>query len=228
MKSSVVFQDKSRQVGQDSDSYEDQVVTIPKKEFQSRLKRAYEKGEKEASINQKNTTSDKNNIKEKEQEGIDEAIKENAKERAENRQRFKIITERQDIELFRADSVFPFTLFTDTIIIDTTKISISKKQMFATEYISTIPLKDLSDINVQTFLFLGTVYIKYMPQSESPGMNEPVTIHIQNIRRGAAIKVKNILKGVLVAKAEEIDISTLSPDEIKEVLHKFGETEGVI
>ena len=128
----------------------------------------------------------------------------------------------------RAQSVFPFTLFPDTIIIDTTKISISKKQLFATEFISTIPLKDLGDVTVQTVLFLGTISIKYMPQSSSPGMNEPIDVKIANLKRADAIKVKNILKGALVAKAEEIDIARLSPEEVEEVLHKFGESDGVI
>jgi len=228
MKKSVIFEDKSVKEDQNSNTYEEQIVAMPKEEFQKRLKRAYEKGEKEASHMKRNNPSVQDDVNEFEQEGIDEAIKENAKKREENRQRFKIIADRQDIELFRAESVFPFTVFTDKIIIDTTKISISKRQMFATEYITTIPLKDLGDVNVQTFLFLGTVFIKYMPQAESPGMNDPVTVRIPNLRREAAIRAKNILKGILVAKAEEIDIATLSPDEIKEALHKFGETEGVI
>ena len=173
--------------------------------------------------------SDENNGKENiEKKGIQEAIQEHAKEKETNRQRFKTITERHDIELLRAESVFPFTIFTDTIIIDTTKISIAKRQLFSTEYIITIPLKDLGDVNVQTVLFLGSLFIKYMPQSTSPGMLEPVNVRIPNLRREDAIKAKNILKGVLVAKAEEIDIAKLSPQEIEEVLHKFGESVGVI
>jgi hypothetical protein len=67
-----------------------------------------------------------------------------------------------------------------------------------------------------------------MPQSNSPGMNEPVTVRIPNLKRNDAIKAKNILKGALVAKAEEIDIATLPPEEVAEVLHKFGESEGVV
>ena len=128
----------------------------------------------------------------------------------------------------RAKSVFPFTLFPDTLIIDTTKVTISKKQLFATEFITTIPLKDLADVTVQTVLFLGSIFLKYMPQSSSPGMNEAVEVRIPNLKRGDAIKIKNILKGALVAKAEEIDIARLSPEEVEEVLHKFGESDGVI
>jgi hypothetical protein len=160
-------------------------------------------------------------------EGKEEAIKIHARDEQENRQRFKSITARQDIELLRAKTVFPFTFFTSTIVIDTTKVTLATKQMFATEHVTTIPLKDLSDATIQTVAFLGTLMIRYMPQSNTPGMNEPINVEIPNLKREDAILAKNILKGALVAKAEEIDIAKLSPKEIAEVLHKFGQSEGV-
>ncbi len=161
-------------------------------------------------------------------EGKEDAMRLHAKEEQENLQRFKTITERHEIEIMRAKSVWPFSLFTDTLVIDTTKVTIAHKQMFATEYVATIPLKDLADVNIQTVLFLGTVLIKYMPQSESPGMTKPVEVRIPNLTRENAVKAKNILKGALVAKAEEIDIAKLPPDEVVKVLEKFGGNEGVV
>ena len=173
-----------------------------------------------------------NTVPEKEKEAVElegkeEAIRQHAQDEEENKRRFRSITARQDIELLRAQTVFPFTFFTSTLVIDTTKVTLATKQMLATEYVTTIPLKDLSDVTVQTVAFLGTVMIRYMPQSNTPGMNEPVNVCIPNLRREAAILAKNILKGALVAKAEEIDIAKLSPKEIAEVLYKFGQSEGV-
>lgn len=225
MKSIVIFQDRPQKRRIIDNRPNENLMTLSRDEYREHLHTAYQEGKRDACQEEKKKASKNNKIK---QEGKEEAIKKHAKEREENRQRFKTISERQDIELMRTESVFPFTLFTDTLIIDTTKISISKKQLFATEYITTIPLKDLSDVNVQTVLFLGTLYIKYMPQATSPGMNNPVEVRIPNLKREDAIRAKNILKGALVAKAEEIDIATFSPDEIEQVLHKFGETEGVI
>src|ERR1700722_3691411 len=174
-KSAVVFQDKPKRKRNVNTEPQEDNITLSIDKYRERLHEAYLDGKKEAEV-EKQDSSSQNSHNNALEEGKEEAIKEHAKEREENKQRFKTISERQNIELLRVESVFPFTLFPDTLIIDTTKISISKKQLFATEYITTIPLKDLGDVNVQTVLFLGTLYIKYMPQANSPGMNEAVTI----------------------------------------------------
>lgn len=228
IKSAVIFQEKSKKRRKVDKQPIKDLMTLARNEYREHLHTAYQEGKKDALKEKKKEAFERDKSDDIKQKGKEEAIKKHAQEREENRQRFKTISARHDIELLRAESVFPFTLFTDTLIIDTTKISVSKKQLFATEYITTIPLKDLSDVNVQTVLFLGSIIIKYMPQAASPGMNNPVIVRIPNLKREAAIKAKNILKGALVAKAEEIDIATLSPDEIEQVLHKFGETEGII
>ena len=221
VKNTVIFSDTDRSEKTQLHSLKHDVIEISRIEYKQIIKDAYQEGREDA-------FKEKNDFKTVEQKGKDEAIKQHAKKKEENRQRLESIVARQDIELLHAESVFPFTFFTDTLIIDTTKISIAKKQLFATEYITTIPFKDLSDVNLQTYLFLGTLTLKYMPQSTSPGMNNPVTVKIPNLTRRDAIRAKNILKGALVAKAEEIDIARLSPQEIEEVLHKFGQSEGVI
>jgi hypothetical protein len=228
-KSTTIFENKSELRQNLYTPQNEDLVTISRNDYRELLKAAYQEGLKDAGKEKrKKGTSSKNAKEEIQEEGRKDAVRTHAKEKEANRQRFETITARQDIELFHQKSVFPFSLFPDTLIIDTTKVTIAKKQLFATEYITTIPLKDLSDVNVQTALFLATITIKYMPQSASPGMNEAVEVKIPNLRREDAIKAKNILKGALVAKAEEIDIAKLSPEEIDKVLHKFGESNGVI
>jgi len=225
----TIFRDKNPKEYRSNSPSREELITLSRDDYREVLTEAYKEGLKDAlERNEKKESTKGSKEEDAKEEGKDEAIKLNEKEHEQNKQRLKVISERQDIEMLRAQSVFPFTLFPDTLIIDTTKISVSKKQLFATEYIATIPLKDLSDVNVQTVLFMGSLTLKYMPQSNSPGMNEPVEIRIPNLRRQDAIRAKNILKGTLVAKAEEIDIAKLSPEEIKDVVEKFGESEGVI
>jgi hypothetical protein len=161
------------------------------------------------------------------EEGEKEAAKAQSKEHEQSKQKLENIIDRHDIEIMRAKTVFPFDLFPGTLIIDTTKVTVIKKTMFATESIMTCALKDLSDVSVQTALFLGTIYIKYMPQSPSPGMNEPTEINISCLKRADAMRAKNILRGVLIAAAEKIDLAGLSPEEVVNVIEKFGESEGV-
>lgn len=228
MKSTVIFSDEEKPR---KPTFPKNSVAFSRQEYRQIIEEAYKEGREDALKEKKeaiNDNQEEEGLKKFEQDGKKEAIKQHAKEKEQNIQRFRTITARQDIELLRANSVFPFSLFTDTIIIDTTKVTISERELFATEYVTTIPLKDLSDINVQTYLFLGTLTIQYMPHTDSPGTTSPIKVKIANLKREEAVKAKNILKGALVAKAEEIDIAALTPKEIKEVIHQFGESGGVI
>jgi hypothetical protein len=225
-------------------------VTLSSEEYKDAIKEAYKEGAKDAlteNTPQHRTPAQKDGLskdeqkinkeqrekdltlqqKEGVQEGEKEAAKMEAQKREETKQKLQAIAERHDIELLRAKTVFPFSFFPDTIIIDTTKLTIIRKQMFATEHITTIPLKDIADAIVQTALFLGTLIVAYMPQASSPGMLKPVEDHITSLRREDAIRAKNIIKGILVANAEGIDIAKLEPDEIMNVIAKFGGSEGV-
>jgi len=225
IKNTVIYSDEDKS----EETYKtENIITLSRNEYRRHIDAAYHEGKKDALKESETKDAKKNKLNSIRQKGKEEAIKIHAKETEENRQRVQIITDRNDIEILHIQSVFPFTLFTDSIIIDTTKMSIAKKQLFATEYITTIPLKDLSDVNVQTVLFLATLTIRYMPQSASPGMNNPVVVSIPNLPRSDAIRAKNILKGVMVAKAEEIDIAKLPPEEVVDVLHKFGESSRII
>lgn len=229
---------KSQSVTLSREDYKDAVKEAYKEGVQDALKKAQDQqltpaqeaapSEHEQRIlkkhRERNLTADQ---KEGVQEGEKAAAKAEAQKREETKQKLQAISERHDIELLRAKTVFPFTFFQDTIIIDTTKVTIIRKQMFATEHITTIPLKDIADATVQTALFLGTLTVSYMPQASSPGMLSPVEDHLTSLRREDAIRAKNILKGVLVAHAEDIDIAKLEPNEILNVIEKFGTSEGV-
>lgn len=228
MKSTVIFADQNEsEKNKDLIPEEEGKISLSKDEYKNVIKEAYKEGLEEAMNKNNNAISEKPSEQTNAEEGKKEAQKVHAKEEEQTKQKLENIIDRHDIEIMRASSVFPFQLFPDTLIIDTTKITIIQKTLFATETIHSCSLKDLSDVNVQTALFLATLYIRYMPQSPSPGMNEPKEVSINCLKRSDAIKAKNILRGVLIASAENIDIATLSPEEVATVLEKFGKNEGV-
>lgn len=242
MKSTSFFGDKNQPDNQSSvpdflkpgtKKPPEQSVTLSKEEYKEVIKEAYKEGVQEALKKDTNNSSTMNPsevteaVHQGEKEGEKEAVKTQTKDTEINKQKLENIMDRHDIELLRATSLFPFQLFPDTITIDTTKITIVEKTMFATEAIHSCTLKDLSDVEVQTAFFMGTVYIRYMPQSNSPGMNEPKEIKITALSREDAMKAKKILRGVLVAKAEKINIASLTPEELKAILEKFGNSEAL-
>lgn len=249
MKGTVIFADQDQPAERTQRPHQpspDKVV-LSREELRETVKEAYKEGledaqKKPSSINERaqkalEKSASQNELsepipkakpdKKSIAEGKKEAQKTEAKVREQTRHKLENISQRHDLELIRAQGVFPFDLFPDTIIIDTTKITLVRKQMLATEQIITIPLKDVSDAHVQTALFLASVTFAYMPHASSPGMLKPEEETITCLRREDAIRIKNIIKGVLVAIAEEIDLAKLSPEEVENVIEKFGHSEGV-
>jgi hypothetical protein len=222
-KNAVIFADQEQQL-QKTDPAN---LTLSREELRGVIQKAYKEGINDAQKENK-TQTDKQQAIETNSTAKKEAIKSEEQKRQETKQKFKNISARNDLELFRAKTVFPFNFFPDTLVIDTTKITVSRKQFFATEFVTTIPLKDIADVTLQTALFLASLTFQYMPQSNSPGMMKPVIIRLNSLTRSDAIRAKNILKGVMVAKAEDIDISKLSAEEVVNVIEQFGQSESVV
>lgn len=213
---------------QDDTASDSQPITKPSVEGEV-VKKAYKEGAKEAREQQQDDAAKlpvpKTYIDKRKEE--QQAGKSQGKQESEAIQRVNAIIAHQELELFRTKSLFPFTFFPDTIIIDTNKITIVKKEFFANEFITTIPLKDLSDVTVRTAFLMGSVTIEYMPQASSPGAMQSVHCTITSLKRKDAIQIQNLLKGALIAKAEDIDIAKLPPEEVKSVITKFGSSDGL-
>lgn len=240
MRGQVIFADQDQQEKQSQPKHHKngpEKMKLSRNEYREVIKEAYKEGMQDALSSDKeeqqkatqNDTEQKDVAPEQKskREGEDEAHKTEAKKRVMTRQKLENIVDRHEVELIRARAVFPFDLFPDIVIVDTTKVTIVRKQMFATEAIITIPLKDVADTHVQTALFLASVTIAYMPHSTSPGMLKPEEESVSCLKRSDAIAIKNILKGVLVAAAEEIDLARLTPEEVASVISRFGHSEGV-
>ncbi|MGH7203856.1 MAG: hypothetical protein ACREHC_05425 [Candidatus Levyibacteriota bacterium] len=235
-KQAVIFADQNKEDNAPQSQQKPNSITISRGEYREMVKEAYKEGFKEA-LNEKKDTEPlsrpapgrtKSIAKEDAIKAEQEAAQSESKKKEENKKRLEDLKARQDIELLRTKTVFPFNFFPDTLVIDTTKVTVVRKMLFATESVMTAPLKDISDVTLQTALFLGSITISYMPHTEVPGMTKPEDITITALSREHAIRAKNILKGIVVAKAEEIDIAKLSPDEVKTVIEKFGESENVV
>ncbi len=237
MKGTVIFADQPTEEQKFRSRQTD--ITVTKNELQEAVKEAYEKGVEDAKKELKKEEAPTNdpdawqaNLTAEQREGVKKgeikAAEEEAKKREQTKQKLDAIADKHDVILFTAKTVFPFSIFPDTLVIDTTKITIVRKQMFATENIITVPHKDIADASVQTALFLATFTLTYTLHTQSPGAAQPITETISSLRREDAIKAKNLIKGILVARAESIDISKIEPDELLNTIERFGHTDGVV
>ncbi len=118
--------------------------------------------------------------------------------------------------LFRARTVFPLTLFPDTLAIDRTKLSITHRDFFGVGEVLSINLEDILNVTASVGPFFGSV--KIATRFFDPG--KPYTV--DKFWRADALKIKRIAQGYIIAKQRDIDCSALPTKELAKLLDELG------
>lgn len=117
--------------------------------------------------------------------------------------------------LFSANSVFPFTLFPDTITIDREKVTIVHRLFFRVAKIVSVRIHDLLNVEADVGPFFGSIHLtsRYF-------LNNPESIHF--LWRGEAARVQRLLQGYIIAQQEKIDCSKIEKNELCLLLDDLG------
>lgn len=118
--------------------------------------------------------------------------------------------------LFRATTVFPMTLFPDTLTIDRTKFTVTHRDFLGAGEVLSISIEDVLNITAAVGPLFGT--IKISTRFFDPGK----PYEIKYFWRGDALKIKRIAEGYIIAKQKNIDCSTLSTKELAKTLDDLG------
>jgi hypothetical protein len=143
----------------------------------------------------------------------------------ETQEKFDKIVERNNYVLFQAQALFPLDFFPDKIIIDMTKVTIIAKSFFATEHVTAIPLKSISDIFMQTSLFTASLTVMYLPHSDRPSAIQPEEAKILALSRKDAIIAKDIIRGMVIAHEDNIDLTNIKLEDLRSKLQELGSTK---
>jgi hypothetical protein len=118
--------------------------------------------------------------------------------------------------LVRAQTVFPFMLFPDTITIDRGTLTISHRSFFKIAEVISIRIEDILNTTANVGPFFGSLKIT----TRFFGTDKDYTINY--LRRNDALKIKQILQGYIIALRKNIDCSALSPNELARMLSELG------
>jgi hypothetical protein len=118
--------------------------------------------------------------------------------------------------LYTAESVFPFTLFPDTITVEREKLSISYRVFFKVAKVISTPLDDLESVDANVGPFFGSLKI-----TSRFFVNN--TRFVKFLRREDATKIQSLLQGYKLAKEKDIDMGEISKDELVMMLCKLGQ-----
>lgn len=118
--------------------------------------------------------------------------------------------------LVNATTVFPFTLFPDTVTLDRAKLTIAHREFFWTGEVMSIRIEDILNVTADTGPFFGSlkIFTRFF------STDKPYTVSF--LRRNDALKIKRILQGYIIALQKNIDCSTLPTKELADMLDDLG------
>lgn len=118
--------------------------------------------------------------------------------------------------LIKADTVFPFTLFPDTIIVDRSKVTIIRRTFFKMAETFSIRIEDILNVTATVGPFLGSIQII------SRVFNTDKPHHVNFLTRNDAIQIKHIVQGYVIAAHNNVDCNSLGKKELLSTLTKLG------
>lgn len=134
--------------------------------------------------------------------------------------------------LFKADTVFPFILFSDTITLDREKLTIIHRPFFLMAKITAIRIKDILNAEVDVGPFFGQLRVvtryysgdnaQFAGADSATRDRKPPSINF--LWRSDAMKLHGMLQGYIIATQKEIDCSDIPKDELVTLLHDLGQS----
>lgn len=112
--------------------------------------------------------------------------------------------------------ILPVNLFPDSVIVDRTKVTITKRTFFWTSSVISIRIEDVLNVACSTGPIFGSLIIS------SRVMNSTDHYEIDYFWRKDAIYLKQIIQGYVIAQHNQIETSHLNRTELIETLLDLG------
>lgn len=121
--------------------------------------------------------------------------------------------------LATAKTVFPFTLFPDTVTIDRAKLTIAHRSFFSIAELMSIRIEDILNVTANVGPVFGSLHIV------SRVLNTEKPYEIKFLWRDDALKLKRVLQGYVIAMQKDIDCSPLKTKELADMLNELGKDD---
>lgn len=120
--------------------------------------------------------------------------------------------------LTTATTIFPFTLFPDTVTVDREKVTINHRMFWMVAEVISIRVEDILNVKADFGPFFGSLKIT----SRFFDQKKPYVINY--LWRSDALRINRVLQGYVSAIQKGIDCSVLSPQELTKLLDELGQT----
>ena len=135
---------------------------------------------------------------------------------SDSRRNLRKIIEQSHEVLASANTVFPVTLFPDTVFVDRTKVTIIRRDFFWSSDTMSIRIEDVLNVSATLGPLFGSLTIA------SRVMSTIDHFQINHFWRSDAIHLKHIIQGYVIAQHNKMDITHLPKDELIKTLVEIG------
>jgi hypothetical protein len=126
------------------------------------------------------------------------------------------LTERTHDILFEADTVFPFTLFPDTLTLDREKLTIAERFFWRVATITSVPVSEILSCQANVGPFFGSIHLVFSFFAD----NERT---INFLWRDDASQLQAMLHGYIIAHKRKINTVNVPVDDLKIMLKELGQ-----
>lgn len=128
----------------------------------------------------------------------------------------KIVSQSHEV-LMSANTVFPISLFPDTVTVDRTKVTIIKRDFFWSSDVMSIRIEDVLNVSAAVGPLFGSLTVA------SRVMSTIDHFKINHFWRNDVIRLKHIIQGYVIAQHNKIDTAHLEKNELIETLVELGQ-----
>jgi len=128
----------------------------------------------------------------------------------------KIVAQSKEILAGAQTVILPTNLFPDTVVLDRTKVTITRKTFFWSANVISIRIEDILNVSTSVGPLFGSLTIS------SRIMNSTDHYEINYFWRRDAIRLKQIIQGYMIAVHNDVDTSHLPKDKLVEKLSELG------
>lgn len=136
--------------------------------------------------------------------------------REEKDKKLRNIVSQSHEVLMSVNTVFPITLFPDSVTVDRTKVTITRRDFFWTSDVMSIRIEDVLNVSASVGPLFGSLTIA------SRVMSTIDHFKINHFWRNDAIRLKHIIQGYVIAQHNNIDTAHLTTNELIDTLRELG------
>lgn len=136
-------------------------------------------------------------------------------QKSEKQTKLETVAQKSHEILFKANTVFPFNLFPDTVTVDREKVSFATRYFFRVAQITSVPVRDILSVEADIGPFFGSVRTASRYYVTNPKS-------VKWLWRKDAIKLQRLLQGYIIVHEQDIDCDEIKKEELIKLLNDLG------